>query len=198
MSSLAGAQGLRRWPSPTSFFQRGTTPNEIWYALGRQNQFAFDTTAYSATVFRAFPFVVSRTVKLDRLAFEVTTAAGSAVGRVGIYRATSLTNLMGSVLVVDGGEQDCSSNGIKSATVDVTLPPGAYLYCHLGGVATVTLRTAPIGSRQPVFGIQNTLTSGANSVEVGLAYQALPATFPATATALGFYSAAVVAARFVS
>lgn len=196
MNSLASAQGQERWPSLSSFFQRGTTPYETWYVLGAQNQSALVTTSYSFGSIRAFPFAISRNVVIDRLAFEVTTAAPGAVGRVGIYRATSQTELYGSSLVVDGGEQDCSTTGVKAATVNVGLTAGIYLYVHLGGVDTITVRTIPLAGRQPLFGTQDSFSVPANSIEVGRSYGALPSTFPNDLVGFGSYPSIVVAARF--
>lgn len=199
MSLLSPAQGLRRWPSVTSFFQRGTTPNEIWYALGAQNQTAFGTNAQTVGSLRARIFTVSRTVVLDRIAFEVTTGgAGGSVGRVGIYNVTGLANEYPSSLVVDGGEQDTTSTGVKAATISVTLAPGVYAAAWNFGTAAPTCRIFVAASYPSFVGAPSTMATTNLYLLVASAYGSLPATFPAGGTLQTGASSGhpVVAARF--
>ena len=175
-------QGLKLWPSVESFYQRGTTPNEIWYALGDQNNTAFSTVTHSFGSLRATRFVVARTVIIDRLAFEVTTLAASGVGRCGIYRATSLTNQYPSALVVDAGEVSTATTGVKAATVATTLCPGVYWSCGLMGVANPGVRRFAVGCSDHGLGVTPALTGLQTNLSSSLSYQALPATFPAGAT----------------
>lgn len=195
MSLTLPAQGIQSWPSLTSFFQRGTSPNEIWYALGCQNQTAFSTQAWNLNNLSASLFEVSRTVTLDRIAFEVTTggSAGS-VGRCGIYRAASLSNFYPSTLVVDGGEKDTTSVAVHSTNVTVTLSPGSYWVCMLFGVAAPTLRRA--NSQGYELGSPSTLATLNSNLDVAFTYAALPATFPASASLVVGSRRILVGARF--
>ncbi len=133
---------------------------------------------------RAFPFYVPKTIKVDRIAMKVTTAASAGgVARMGIY-ADDGTCFPGA-RVVDGGEVAVDSTGVKESTIDVTLRGGKlYWLVVICGVATGTkVQGIPIGSVMGgVLGIDNSLTgntiTGWASVQT---YGALPATYP-TAT----------------
>jgi hypothetical protein len=183
MSLIAPSQGIQRFPSLTSFFHRGTADREIWYALGCQNQTAFTTISSTVNTLRTLPFTVSRTMRLDRMALEVTTLGASAVARFGIYRTTGISNGYPTSRVVDSGELDCGSTGVKSATVDVTLSPGYYHAAVVVGTATVVFRGLAVGAQTHIMGADNTLAALHNGWTVAFAYAALPAAFPGSATA---------------
>jgi len=198
MSLIAPAQGLRRFPSPTSYFQRGTTPNQILYGAGLQNQTAFSTVTPGAGVIRAVPFQMSRAAILAKLYLNVTTGAGvGGVARCGIYRATSAPNQYPSSLVVDSGELDTSAIAVLSATVSAALAPGYYWACWLGGVANAAYSIPAVGGRQVQLGSPSTIATLYNSISVAFAYAALPATFPGSAAA-GTLSCPIVGMEFSS
>lgn len=198
MSLIAPAQGIQRWPSLTSYFQRGTTPNEIWYALGTQNQTVFGASTYSDNVLFASAFTVSRTVKIDSLALEITAGnAASRVARNGIYKATGIANVYPSSLVVDSGELDCSTAGVKAVTgLSVTLSPGAYWVVHLSNHASLTFRVIAPAGGDSILGAPSTIATTLNFVSVAFAYAALPATFPGGAVSSAGALRFLTGARF--
>lgn len=175
-------QGDRRWVNTCHFMQRGTTPLEVWYGCGLQNHTAMGTVAPGVDTFLAVPFVLSRGQTVDRIACEVTTLAAGAVARIGIYRATSLKNLYPSNLVLDSGEIDCSSNGVKAVTVSAFLSRGVYYACVLEGVGSATFKgMSNVGVYSDIFGRASNLTTAQLHITLARAYGALPAAFPAGA-----------------
>lgn len=180
---MFGPQGAKRYPNLSTPRQRGTSPWESWYS-GVVNQTAYAAVAHAVDNIYCLPVVIGKGGFIDRVAFEVTTggAAGS-VGRCGIYRATSRKNIYPGALVVDGGEKDTTSSGVKSTTVNVFLRAGLYYFCMLTGVAAPTLRDLAVASASPILGLPTTM--GANNhyhVTVAFPYAALPSAFPASAT----------------
>ncbi|MGH2374564.1 MAG: hypothetical protein ACRDIC_14005 [bacterium] len=103
----AGGLG-ERWYVAGPVATSGETPSGTSFAIGRLH---------------TLPLLSPRGGTLDRIAFNVTTAIASGLARVGIYQATSATNLYPDALIVDGGEFSTATTGIKSATINVTLAP---------------------------------------------------------------------------
>jgi hypothetical protein len=164
--------------------QIGTTPWERWYALGQVATAQPGTYGTIVDRLLATPFVSPRGGTIDRLGFEVTTggSAGSKL-RVGIYKSTSPTNIYPDALVVDGGEYDTTTTGVKATTVSVALEPDVvYWACFIGGTAFPTVRALPDTAflSNAILGFPSTI--GGNRVMAiydSRAYGALPATFMA-------------------
>lgn len=114
----------------------GIAPTTLAITLGRQY---------------FMPFASGRGGTLDEAWFEVTTGAGTAVARMGLYRATlERTWTTGASLIADFGEKDCSAAGVKLYTaMSVIVPPDCLCFMSLlFGVAGVTVR-AVTGEGQP-------------------------------------------------
>lgn len=70
----------------------------------------------------AVPYISVRAGTLDRIAVSVTTPGGAARRvRLAIYEATSGTDLYPAGLIVDSGEIDVSTAGLKEITINVDL-----------------------------------------------------------------------------
>lgn len=93
-----------------------------------------------------FPIYVAAPLTITGLLLEVTTLAASGKARVGIYNADS--DLQPTSLIVDGGELDCSSTGVKEATISTTLAPGRYLLAAVCNSGTIQVRYARGGSER--------------------------------------------------
>jgi hypothetical protein len=165
----------------------GTTGMERWYTAGVIiSGSSLSTGAPALATFTALPIISLHGGTIDRIAFEVTTGgtAGSKA-RVGIYAATSQTNIYPNALIVDGGEFDTTTTGIKSATISTVLTPNVrYWAAYLCGTAAPTIRT-PINSMLDgsIIGISNSIGNAMPpwGLRVAQTYGALPGTFPASA-----------------
>lgn len=169
----------------SAFVQRGTAaPITQWYCSFIVNA-TFASASQGVDQLRSVPFISGAGGAIDTIAFEVVTGgAVGAVGRVGIYEATSDTNLYPGALVVDSGQFDCTTTGVKSATISATLKPNTLYWFayHLGG-ATSTLRLLNTTSTPNVMGFGAALGGSSRSGLTGAqAYGALPATYNAGQT----------------
>jgi hypothetical protein len=73
-----------------------------------------------------YVLLLSQPMLLTALSIEVTTLASGGKARAAVYTANSATSLP-SQLLVDSGEYDCGSTGLKTAAVTpVVLPAGRY------------------------------------------------------------------------
>jgi hypothetical protein len=135
------------------------------------------TVAIAANVVRYAPHIIESQVTINQLSIEVTAnTAGGTTARLGLYNADE--NWLPTSLVVDAGTVAVDSNGHKTASVSVVLPPGRYVTA-LNSDAAPTLRFVRGGARlmgmNSVFGAAPYAT-----YQTGIA-QAY-STFPATAT----------------
>jgi hypothetical protein len=90
------------------------------------------------------PLVLQHSLTIDLLSVEVTTAgAAGALIRLGLYQA-DIDN-QPTDLVLDAGEVDGASVGVKTISVNISLSVGRYLLV-LNTNATPTLRTFRSGS----------------------------------------------------
>jgi len=175
-------------PAPTPgdvsyYIQRGATLS-TYRLLGSVSKVTLGTFTPSLNLIYAFPFPIGKTVRMDRLMFNLTVIAGAGgVARAGIYRATSLRELYPSGLVVDGGEfATTGANGNRDAVVNVVLQPWLYWRVVLFGVAAPTISEcgAGIPGMNDILGWQAANPPAPWSIAtVAQAYGALPSTFPA-------------------
>lgn len=165
------------------FFQRGSTPLEIWYTSMFTNS-GMTTGAQAIDLLRACPFFSGPGGQIDRLSFEVTTAAAvGGVGRCGIYEARGESDIYPGDLAVDSGEFDTTVAGVKTATVSVYLKPNTlYWFAQTFGVAAPQVRLNNPTHCPQVMGFSPALGSAVRAgITQARAYAALPATYPAGA-----------------
>lgn len=167
----------------TYFRQVGTSPLEAWYSPSLCAGNGTGATMAN-NILTAAPFVISRGSTVDRIGMEVVTGGTASVARIGIYNSTSPINLYPSSLVVDSGEMDTTTAGVKSASISQVLQPGLYWLAHLSSAtAAATIRDASLANYYPIFGMTTAMPTQA---EVGLTvsqtYGALPSSFTASAT----------------
>jgi hypothetical protein len=165
-----------------SFRTPGATANRRWIA-GMTNALALSTATPALNELKAIPFFCEKTISIDRLTINVTSAASAGgVARVGIYNNTSEDNPYPSSRIVDSGEIATDSTGVKDITITpVTLVGGnLYWFVYLPGVATATVRSLALGGTIPIFGLDTTMGTGVGSMwNPSLAYGALPSTYTA-------------------
>lgn len=187
------AQGIREYPSPQSFLQRGTSPLNVAYA-GAVNQTAHGTLSSTVDVLRAYPVVVPGGV-VDTLYMEATAVIANAVGRCGIYRNQDDHTLYPTSLYGESGEFALATAVVRSASVTLTIPPGLCWFVTLTGVAAPTLRAIAVGGMSHILGMSSAFARQFY-YEVAYAYAALPASFPASATFEGTDACPLMATHF--
>lgn len=97
-----------------------------------------DNLTTVATKLGASPFVVTRTISIDRIAIEVTTLALATVVRLGIYNDDG--SVFPGSLLLDAGTVDTSTAGLKTITISQTLSPGLYWLAAATGATSPELR----------------------------------------------------------
>lgn len=171
--------------NPSLFIGTGTFDTRF---TGAVNQVAPTTPAPAINVLRAYPVWIPKTITVDRIAFEVTTAAGAGgKARVGIYSSTSETDPKPAALKVDGGEYNVESTGVKETTISTQLVgPAIYWFCYLCGTSAPTIRGMPAGAVLPLLGMASTFGANLNTcVTRSFSYAALPDPFGTPVEATG-------------
>lgn len=157
---------------------------ERWYPANMANNYATTTVAIVDDTLYAVPYLEVRGGTLDRIGIYLSGAAAGNF-RLGIYRATSFTNLYPNNLVLDAGVVTFAA-GLRAATIAQALQPNTLYWLAL--LAESTPANPPyaldLGGTLPMLGWTNTFTSQ-TWCSVAQAYGALPATFTAGAALLG-------------
>ncbi len=123
-------------PIPEGRYTLSGTPN--WSIPGVIPVASPATKAAAQDFILYTPFPVVTPITIDRMAIEVTSAAAAGkVARVAIYNCG--TDLQPTTLVIDSGDLAVDSTGVKTATVNVSLPAGRYLFA-INSNAAPTLR----------------------------------------------------------
>jgi len=138
----------------------------------------------SANSLRAFPFFIPKTIKFDRIAIRVSTAATGATPRIrlGVYEDKGDGSVYPGALVLDAGEVAVNTIGLKELAIDLTLKGGKLYWLSLIGQDAATLAAAAIPAADSLatfLGLDNSL-SGTPYLGYAIvqAYGALPASFP--------------------
>jgi hypothetical protein len=179
--------------SPAEYFrQAGTSPWTRYYLAGGPMQIATAATSdlEGNGVLHAVPYVSGRGGTIDRLAiYQATQQAGQNM-RLGIYKATSSTNLYPDALILDSGNIDMTGTGIKEwSGTQVLLADTLYWFVHFHGGTTNTPKwyyaIGADSTPSPIFG-QGSGTdfyaASPRAIKVAQTFGALPVTFPASAT----------------
>lgn len=189
-----GPQGLAGLSSfDISYYRRsGTSAPEAWYTTS-VTAAAATTGAPTENVLRAIPFVVPKTITLDRIAISVTNnKAGNA--RLGIYEDDG--NVYPGALILDAGVINTGgANGIKTLTIDQTLTGNKLYWLVIVGSNNPTIRCFTMANMMVIQGFTSDLNAAPGvGYSVAYVYGALPATFPASAT---YITASPIPAIFV-
>lgn len=135
----------------------------------------------SANSLRAFPFYLPITTSFDKMAIRVTTLATGTTPRIrlGIYEDNG-NNYPGK-LILDAGEVNVSTTGVKELDINVKLPGGKLYWLVLIGQDTASLVVAASAATNvlPILGYESDLSgtplAGWAATQT---YGALPATYP--------------------
>lgn len=138
----------------------------------------------SANSLRVFPFFVPKTMKFDRIAIRVSTAATGATPRIrlGVYKDKGDGSVYPGALALDAGEVAVNTIGLKELTIDLTLKGGKLYWLSLIGQDTATLAAAAIPAADALatyLGLDNSLSGTPYlGYAVVQTYGALPVNFP--------------------
>jgi len=180
-----------------SFYRKaGTTLLERWYSSAISVFAATTVGGLTKDVLRAVPFVVPKTITLDRIAMEITIAgtAGSVL-RLGIYSSTD--NLPGA-LVLDAGTIACDSATFQSITINQQLTAGLYwLVFNHNSAATPTFRAITLAAMPNILGVPAALGTGNYHTIVSSTYTygALPDPYDNTGIAAVAINAPLISVR---
>lgn len=94
------------------------------------------------------PFLVPRAASFDRIGIEVTTAAATAVVRLGIYNSA---NGLPTTVLLDAGTVDASTTGAKEITISQTLTPGWWFLASVVQVASGVVIRCKVGPGPGIF-----------------------------------------------
>lgn len=141
----------------------------------------FTAAATSANILRAFPFPVPAEGSYNRIALYINTGATGKL-RLGLYGDAGGTP-EGGALLVDSGELDTATLGLKETIISLPLAPGWYwlasLFSGAPSIIVASAANAPsqLGTDSPAAAI-STYTRAYKSYTYG----PLPNPFPATPT----------------
>lgn len=172
-----------------SDIQQAGSPDVGWERYLRSQRYhctmlanctALTTLAMTAGRLIAIPFIVCGSHRFTRIAVNVTTLS-TLKARLGIYNNT-LNDCYPGSLLLDAGEVDVTTTGLKEIVIDQTLDTGLY-WLVIVCAATPTVRAAAVASCMVGLGLDGTLaTTPGNGWYATITYGALPNPYPAGAT----------------
>ena len=119
-----------------------------------------------------FVYITKRTT-FTRIGINVVAGGGAGSNcRLGIYKPTS--NHQPGVLVLDAGEVDVSTTGVKEITISQALSPGIYWLMLANESGTVDLTRYGEGNQIPLLGYSTTNTRVSTLFRTGVTYGPLP------------------------
>jgi hypothetical protein len=161
------------------------TGGDTWYGMATNAGLVTNGQAFTANVMRAWPFMVRRSLTIDRIGVEVAgTAAVSFI--IGIYNSDSV--LYPSTKIVDSGEISASTTGLKTATISETLARDKLYYLSYTASGGTASFRALVPATLPLI-LGDSGGTGGNSHRIGWTVArtydgTMPSTFTASATNL--------------
>ena len=190
-------RGDNTWQTPAGgsatqdahyYRQVGTSPFEIWYPVSATTGNGLGTRALStANTIYAMQHICTRTATIDRIAISTSVASANNAQncRLGIYQATSATNIYPNALVLDAGTVNLSTAaGALAITVNQQLTANTlYWFVLTTSTTDATIRTVSPTHMALLLGYTSALgVTGGHQISVASAFGALPGTYPAGAT----------------
>lgn len=149
------------------------------YVSNAMNATAGSTSAGAADRLEMVPFIPSKDVVIDELAFEVTTLLAGSNCKVGLYDSNPTTGLPDARLE-GSGDLSCATTGVKTnAITPRTLTAGTLYWLAIHFSSTQTVRAVAVGGCMPIAS-QAAGTAVPTSIRAKATYASgLPATAPA-------------------
>jgi len=164
-----------------------TPPNALYGPSGADIVSVVSATPTDGGLY-AFPFESGYGGTIDQIGFNVETLQAGFVGRVGLYESdfgvkdTSDKFLIPGNLVVDGGEQDCSTAGAKMTTLSPPIrlrPRELYWLVFIGNGIGAAGKVTGFTSGWHMFGRNSGFNAQQGWQKVGFGYGPLPSVYPA-------------------
>lgn len=128
----------------------------------------------------AFPFPIPRDVTIDRLAIQITATFPGKKARIGIYK--NGTNIYPGDLLLDAGEVDAGTTGVKTVVINQALTKGLYW------LSVVSDGSPALRALYSLFGPTGVEPSALGDLKIYwlavLTYGTLPNPYPAGGTTL--------------
>jgi hypothetical protein len=119
------------FPTPTGIYTSGVIASVNYGAISVSSNFIICTLLWTDP---------DRTI--DRIATFVTSPAASATARIALHRMDGTNGFPGTQIVAHSGTLDCSSGGLKAATVSA-IGEGWVWAVHQSGGGNASFRTIP-------------------------------------------------------
>ena len=180
-------RGDRVWATPPSggepnvWFVLNPINTNTWYLPVAINCTALTTLTLTTNRIYYIPFVPEKTITVNSLAIEVTTAS-AGTGQVGIYNSNANyrpNSLLGYISI------DTGTTGVKSGNVSISLTAGNLYWLAIINTSAAVIRGVAVGGNKNILGIA-TGTSAFNThyFQAG-SDELLPSTANATTNATG-------------
>jgi len=125
------------------------------------NATGLTSVAGSADLLDFIPFLPARTITINQLAIEITTAVSGAQVRLGVYSSTE-NGLPNQILAQSGSLLDAGSIGVKTSDIpNLTLNAGTLYWLAVHSSSTASFRAIPVSglvALRPAFGTNSTHT----------------------------------------
>jgi hypothetical protein len=190
------------------FYQQPETgtgiPYALWWICGLNGTAGLEIGILAGVnELAAVPFDQMRAVTVSKMSIAVTTAGGAGAKiRLGIYQNAGNANNKPAALLIDGGELDVTTTGIKTLTIaggQNLTDNTRYWATLLCNDNTVAIQAIDPGA---MFfwgaAVVNNVFQPANGVSAAQNYGALPANFPTPTLSTGGVKYPAIALAFSS
>jgi len=140
--------------------------------------FSTNETPITADIIRSCILNVPRDITIDRIAIQVTGAVDPSVARIAIYN--NGTNLYPGSLLLQAGEVNTSTTGIKAITINQALTKGVYWLVVVSDEnISLFVQDRYYGTTTPLGIVSTSFNTWQGGWWKAFTYAALPDPFPA-------------------
>lgn len=111
-------------PAVYGYYKVGTNLYEIWYSQQFNGDILSNSASLATNYIFASPFVITRTITIDRIAASVRVASAGNTFYFGIYNDNG--SIYPNSLIVQSSQSSANTTGAKITNVNVTLQAGLY------------------------------------------------------------------------
>ncbi len=175
-------------PYDISTFRVSGSTLDRWYGNNIAG-FAFSTSVITGNRLYLIPFIITKSMVIDRIAIAATagTGVGGDTARLGIYSASGSNNYFPTTLLGDYGTVPVSGISTNlSIAISQYLDAGLY-YAAFNTTAGPTLRAVPSTALPNFYGSTSNLSTAIGTfLTINLTYGSLPTDLTSSASTLTF------------